>query len=191
MREFINNYFERLKSTVDKLDRREIEGFINVLLSARDRDSTIFIMGNGGSAATASHFMCDIAKGASGEKNKRFKVVCLNDNVEIMMAYANDVSYDEIFVEQLKNQFTSGDVVIGISGSGNSKNVLKAVEYANQNKGITVGITGYSGGALKKMTAHSVNANVDDMQISEDIHMMLVHLTMQAILAKTDEKVRI
>lgn len=181
MKELINNYLERLKNTIDSLDRNEIEGFVNLLLNARENGSTVFIMGNGGSAATASHFLCDIAKGASYGSDKRFKVACLNDNAAIMMAYANDVSYDDIFVEQLKNQLQKGDVVIGISGSGNSKNVLKAVDYANKNGAVTVGVTGYNGGILKGICAHSVNANVDDMQISEDIHMILVHMTMQII----------
>lgn len=176
MIDLINNYFDKLKKTLDNLDRKEIEIFLNLLIKARDEGKNIFIMGNGGSAATASHFVCDFAKGASYGKNKRFKFICLNDNVPIMMAYSNDVSYDDIFVEQLINQFTSGDIVIGISGSGNSKNVLKAIEFANNNGGTTIGITGYNGGRLKEITSYSVNTNVDDMQISEDIHMVLDHL---------------
>lgn len=181
MKKLINNYLERLKTTIDNLDKEEVEGFINLLLNARENQNTVFIMGNGGSAATASHFLCDIAKGASYGCEKRFKVVCLNDNMAIMMAYANDVGYDDVFVEQLKNQLQKGDVVIGISGSGNSKNVLKAIDYANKNNAVTVGVTGYNGGTLKGICSHSVNANVDDMQISEDIHMILVHMAMQII----------
>lgn len=183
MRAQIDNYFDRLKETIDKIDRREIESFINILSEALDKDRTIFIMGNGGSALTASHFLCDIAKGVSYGKEKKFKIICLNDNSAIIMAYANDVSYEEIFVEQLKNQFKKGDLVIGISGSGNSKNVVKAIEYANKNGGITVGLTGYLGGKLKEIATHSINSNISDMQISEDIHLMVVHIAMQ-ILAK-------
>lgn len=181
MRDLIENYFQRLKNTIDKIDRAEVETFINIVRDARDHGNTIFIMGNGGSACTASHFLCDIAKGVNYNKKKRFKVVCLNDNYPIMMAYANDVSYEEVFVEQLKNHFQKGDVVIGLSGSGNSKNVLKAIEYANHNGGITIGLTGYNGGKLKELAQCSVNANIDDMQISEDLHMVLVHLTMQVV----------
>lgn len=181
MEKLINNYLERLKDTIDNLDRNEIETFINLLLKAREQGNTVFIMGNGGSASTASHFLCDIAKGTSHSADKRFKVVCLNDNMAIMMAYANDMSYEDVFVEQLKNQLQKDDVVIGISGSGNSKNILKAIDYANKNNALTVGVTGYNGGILKGICAHSVNANIDDMQISEDIHMILVHLTMQII----------
>ena len=186
MKEKINNYFDRLKNTLDNMDRSEIETFIQVLNQARENGNNIFIMGNGGSAATASHFVCDFNKGASYmyDDKKRFKFICLNDNTAINMAYANDVSYEDIFVEPMKNFFSKGDVVIGISGSGNSKNIVKAIEYANQNGGITVGLTGYNGGKLKQICKHSVNANIDDMQISEDIHMILCHMIMQNINGK-------
>lgn len=181
MKNYIEDYFKKLKTTIDKLDRKEIENFIRLLITARDNDSTIFIMGNGGSASTASHFLCDIAKGMDYKKGKKIKIICLSDNTPIMMAYANDVSYDDIFVEQLKTHLKKDDVVIGISGSGNSKNVLKAIEFANKNGGLTVGLTGYDGGKLKKIARHSINANVDDMQISEDTHLILTHLTMQVL----------
>ena len=140
----INNYFERLKRTVDDLNRDEVATFIQVLNSAREKGKNIFIMGNGGSAATASHFVCDFNKGASymHDNKKRFKFICLNDNVAIMMAYSNDVSYEDVFVEQLRNFLNEDDIVIGISGSGNSKNVIKAIEYTNQKSGISVGLTG-------------------------------------------------
>jgi len=179
--DLIENYFEKLKTSVDALDREKIEQFVKVLIEARDGNKTIFVMGNGGSAATASHFVCDIAKAASYPKEKRYKVVSLNDNLPIMMAYANDVSYDDIFVEQLKNQFQKGDVVLGLSGSGNSKNVLKAINYANQNGGVTVGFTGYDGGELKNIASLSIDANVDNMQITEDIHLILTHVLMRAL----------
>lgn len=174
-------YLSRLQETINRLDREEINTFINALLDARDNDRQIFIMGNGGSAATASHFCCDFNKGSSYGYSKRFKFICLNDNVPGMMAYANDVSYDDIFVEQLKNFFNPGDYVIGISGSGNSRNVLKAVEYAAENGGVTIGLTGFNGGRLKQICRYSVNMNVDDMQISEDLHMMMDHLSMKVI----------
>ena len=177
-------YLNRLQETIKRLDREEINKFINMLLDARDTDKQIFIMGNGGSASTASHFCCDFNKGSSYGFNKRFKFICLNDNVPGMMAYANDVSYDDVFVEQLKNFFNPGDYVIGISGSGNSKNVLKAIEYANANGGITIGLTGFNGGKLKQICTHSVNMNVDDMQISEDLHMVMDHLSMKVITNK-------
>ena len=181
----IEEYLTKLKNTIDRLDRTEINNFINLLLKARDENRTIFIMGNVGSAATASHYCCDFNKGASYGCDKRFKFICLNDNTATMMAYANDVSYTDAMVEQLKNFFKPGDYVIGISGSGNSQNVVKAIEYANQNGGTTIGLTGYQGGKLKQICTHSVNMRVDDMQISEDLHMMMDHLSMRVITGKT------
>jgi len=178
----IDNYFDRLKKTIDNIDKNEIKKVVNILLEARDNEKQIFIMGNGGSASTASHFACDINKGTKQKDKKMFKVICLNDNIPTMLAYANDVGYESIFEDQLKNFLNKGDVVIGISGSGNSENIIKAIEYANLKRAITIGITGYGGGILKQISKHSVNANIDDMQISEDIHMILVHVIMKAIL---------
>lgn len=172
----INGYLEQLKSCIDNLDREEINTFIKVLIEARNNKKHIFIMGNGGSAATASHFCCDFNKGMSYLKDDKFRMICLNDNVATMLAYANDVSYDDVFVEQLKNFLDEGDIVIGISGSGNSKNVLNAIEYANKNNAVTIGLTGFNGGVLKQMVKYSVNANINDMQVTEDIHMMICHL---------------
>jgi D-sedoheptulose 7-phosphate isomerase len=176
MKKHINDYLEKLKTTIDSLDRTELETFIEVLLTARERDNTIFIMGNGGSAATASHFCCDFNKGVGG-----FRFICLNDNIPTMMAYANDISYDDVFIEQLKNLYRAGDVVIGISGSGNSKNVLKAIEYANLMGATTVGLTGYDGGKLKQIARYSVNTNINDMQITEDLHMIFDHMVMSIL----------
>lgn len=172
----INGYFKRLTDAFAGLNRDEINNFMNVLLRARDDGRHIFIMGNGGSGATASHFCCDFNKGMSYQQSSRFRLICLNDNVPTMMAYANDVSYDDVFVEPLKNFLQSGDIVIGISGSGNSKNVLKAIDYANANGAETIGLTGFNGGELKKRAKHSVHVNIDDMQITEDVHMSLCHM---------------
>lgn len=171
-----NVYFSRLKECIDNLDRNEVDEFINVMLQARDRGSHIYTMGNGGSAATASHFCCDFNKGMSYKQDKKFRLICLNDNIPTMMAYANDVSYENVFVEQLKNFLREDDVVIGISGSGNSKNIINAIDWANKNGGITVGLTGFGGGKLKQIAKHSVNTNIEDMQITEDVHMMLCHM---------------
>lgn len=183
-----NDYLNTLKKTIDSISYKEVNEFISALIKAYENKNQIFIMGNGGSAATASHFACDINKGISFKLDKKFKVISLSDNIPTMMAYANDVTFDDIFLEQLKNFLAPNDLVIGISGSGNSKNVIKAIEYANRKNAITIGITGYDGGKLKQISHLSINANIDDMQISEDIHMILVHLTMRLlsqILIKT------
>jgi D-sedoheptulose 7-phosphate isomerase len=172
----IDGYFERLKATIDRVSRVEVGEFMNLLLEALEKGNRIYIMGNGGSAATASHYAADFNKGLSYGKARRFRVHCLNDNYPTVMAYANDISYDDVFVEQLRNFLEAGDMVIGVSGSGNSRNVLKAVDYANANGAVTVGLTGYDGGRLRRAAKHSVLIPVDDMQITEDLHMVLDHL---------------
>lgn len=170
-------YLTRLKSTIDLISREEISRFLNILLDALESEKNIYIMGNGGSAATASHFAVDFNKGLSYGKEKRFRFVCLNDNLPTLTAYANDVGYEDVFVEPLRNFLVQGEVVIGISGSGNSRNVLKAIEYANQQGALTVGITGFDGGALRKMAQYSVHIPIHDMQVTEDLHMVLDHLS--------------
>jgi len=109
-------------------------------------------------------------------------MICLNDSISTMMAYANDLSYEDIFVQQLMNLFTPGDLVIGISGSGNSENVLRAIKYANENNGTTIGLCGYSGGKLGKMVKIPLWIEINDMQKVEDLHMVIVHMSMQRLM---------
>ena len=177
----ITAYFDRLKVTIDKISKLDLSDLMNVLVDAKESEKQIFIMGNGGSSATASHYVCDFNKGISMNQDKKFKFICLNDNIPSLMAYANDLSFEDIFVEQLKNFYQKGDIVIGISGSGNSMNVLKAIDYANENGGVTVGLTGYSGGKLIEMARHNVHIPIDDMQIAEDLHMVLDHCMMKIL----------
>lgn len=184
MKNQITTYFDKLIKTIQNIDTDEVQKCAEILLKAYENENNIFICGNGGSASTASHFACDINKGVSYGLEKRFKVIPLTDSLSTITAYTNDVDYNVIFIEQLKNFFKKGDVLIGISGSGNSRNVLNAIEYVNNNGGITIGWTGYNGGKLKEIAQYSVNANIDDMQISEDLHMVFTHLMMK-ILRKT------
>lgn len=180
----IKEYLLKLSETVNKISVKDVEQCSKVLLQAYENQKNIFICGNGGSAATASHFACDINKGVSYGLDKRFKIMALTDNLATISAYSNDVNYDFIFLEQIKNFYNPGDVLIGISGSGNSMNVLKAIEFVNENEGVTIGWTGFQGGKLKEVSQFSINANIDDMQISEDIHMTLVHLMMKVLRKK-------
>lgn len=177
--DFAKNYLGDLKELINTIDVNEITEFIKRLENAYKNGKTIFIMGNGGSAATASHFACDINKGVSLKLQKKFKVLCLNDNIPIILAYSNDISYDSVFIEQLKNFIGNDDLVIGISGSGNSKNVLNAIEYANKIGAKTFGIIGCNGGRLKNVAQKSLIIMSFDMQKIEDCHMILVHLIMQ------------
>jgi D-sedoheptulose 7-phosphate isomerase len=177
----IETYLTSLQQQIAALDRNELAAFAGLLRDACEQGRQIFIMGNGGSAATASHFVCDFNKGLSYGRERKYKFICLNDNVPALLAYANDVVYEAVFVEQLKNFLQAGDLVIGISGSGNSSNVVRAVEYANANGAVTLALVGYDGGRLKQTARHCVHVPVADMQIVEDIHMVLDHMTMRVL----------
>lgn len=172
-------YLRGLNELLDIFPHEQFEEIAKVLLSAYDEGRYVFTMGNGGSGATASHFACDINKGCCLELDKKFKVICLNDNVPTILAYANDLSYKDIFVEQLKNFLQQGDVVIGISGSGNSENVIRAVSYAKEKGAKTIGLTGFNGGRLAQIVDIPFVVAVNDMQKVEDVHLIIVHMLMQ------------
>jgi len=182
--EFAADYLSGIQSLLENFDTHGFERIVEKILEAYDAQSRIFVMGNGGSGSTASHFTCDINKGCCMDLNKKFKMICLNDSIPTLLALANDVSYDAVFVEQLKNFFLPGDLVIGISGSGNSPNVLHAIEYARMHQGITIGFSGFSGGKLAALADIAWIAPVDDMQKIEDMHMIVVHMIMQAVRNK-------
>ncbi|MBU2488261.1 MAG: SIS domain-containing protein [Proteobacteria bacterium] len=178
---FSRGYISALKEVLDAFDHEGFEAMILAMLEAREKGAYIFVMGNGGSASTASHWVCDVNKGCSPGESGRFRMICLNDSISTMLAYANDLCYADVFVEQLKNFFNPGDVVIGISGSGNSENILKAVAWAREQGGTTVGLTGFSGGRLAGLADIPIVARVNDMQKVEDVHMIIVHMAMQRL----------
>lgn len=175
-RQAIHNYIMLEKQVLESLPVESINAVMNVLEHARSEGKRVFICGNGGSASTAAHFECDFNKGISYEQDIKYDFECLSDNVPMMMAIANDISYDEIFVIPLKNKLKSEDIVIGISGSGNSENVVRAIKYANEIGAISIALVGYDGGLMKKIARHCIHINVDNIQIVEDIHLMLDHL---------------
>lgn len=177
-REQIRQYIELEKAVLDSLAENQINEVMNVLEQARLARKRIFICGNGGSASTASHLECDFNKGISYTQEVKYDIECLSDNVPMMMAIANDLGYDNIFLEPLKNKLKPGDIVIGISGSGNSENVVRAFEYANQIGAETVAFVGYKGGKLKKLAKYNIHVQIDNMQIVEDIHLILDHMMM-------------
>lgn len=187
----IQDYLRRVKETIDQISVDEVNSLLNVLNQARLDEKNIFIFGNGGSAATSSHFVCDFNKGVSEHVSPRFKFHCLNDNVPTMMAYSNDIGYEVIFEGPLRNFMKSGDLVIGISGSGNSPNVINAIRYANDNGGVTIGLSGYDGGKLKSLARYGVHIPVANMQIVEDLHMVLDHLMMTVLChAAKDQRIQ-
>ena len=181
IKQFTLNYLNGLKKAMDSLALEKIEEIYQLILEALNRNSQIFIMGNGGSGATASHFACDMNKGVKKGLKKAPRVICLNDNVPIMLAIANDISYNHIFMEQLKNFLIPDDLVLGISCSGNSENVLRAIEYANKNDAKTIGITGFKGGKLSQIAQTVFTVPINDTQKVEDIHMTLFHIIVQNI----------
>lgn len=172
----IENYLDLVKDTIDKLDRAQIGEAIEAFMRAYREGRTIFLFGNGGSAASASHACGDFLKGASYGLEKRFKIISLVDNLPALMAIANDISYDDIFIEQLKNFLQPGDLVIGISGSGNSANVVKAMAYAKEKGAQTIAFCGYTGGKIKQMASIAVHSVAMDMEVAEDIHMIVFNI---------------
>ena len=169
------------------LDIDAINAAMNMLNEALETEKNVYIFGNGGSAATASHFTNDFNKGISEYTEKKFRFICLNDNIATVMAIANDISYEEVFRFQLTGRIKAGDLVIAISGSGNSPNVINAVKYAKEQGNTIIGLTGYSGGELKPLSDVSLHVPVDDMQITEDIHMLFDHL-MMSVFCKNIKK---
>ncbi|MEO6938946.1 MAG: SIS domain-containing protein [Candidatus Kapaibacterium sp.] len=170
-------YLKYFNDTLSTLNESEIEHLLDVLQDAYELDKTVFVIGNGGSAANASHFANDLCKGTlqSMDQTKRLKAHSLTDNVALMTAYGNDEGYASIFEQQLRTYAKVGDVVIAISGSGNSPNVIKAIEWANENGLHTVGVTGFGGGKLKDIAQSSVHVPLNDMCTSESVHSVIFH----------------
>ncbi len=176
MEAFVENYIAQNLTLLKSLDAREIARIIAEFEKARDARKRIYAIGNGGSASTASHFVNDMGKGASIGRETRFKTIPLTDNVEWMTALSNDLCYEDVYVEQLKNFAEPGDVLLAISGSGNSENVLRAVRYANEVGCITIGFTGFEGGKLRELVQHCVVIPSDHMGRIEDMHLILQHM---------------
>lgn len=176
-----DRYFQELGFALSQIDRNMIERMVETLKGAYERESTVYICGNGGSAATASHIVCDFNKGISIHHDKKFHFTCLNDNMAMIMAISNDICYEDVFLVQAEGRVAKGDVLIGISGSGNSENVIRIAEYFNKKDNTVIGLTGYDGGILKRMSDIPVHVPVNDMQKAEDAHMSILHLCAQII----------
>ena len=184
--EYIRKYFDEIGRILQDLPQAEIARTIDILTWARTEGKRIFVMGNGGSAAMASHFVCDLGKGTVQEGKPRFKIMSLNDNVPLLTAYANDFGYETVFAEPLASLAEPGDVAIAISSSGNSTNVLRAMEVARERGLTTIGITGFEGGRLKEkvdvcVTVPADSQHPDAMQHAEDGQWVLLHVIFVAI----------
>ena len=173
---FLETYKTSLQQAIDLVDIAKVQQAIDLLTAARSNGKHIFVCGNGGSASSSSHFVCDMVKGASFNKPERFKIMALTDQMPTITAYANDVSYDSVFVEQLRNFAQPDDVFLCISGSGNSPNVLRAIEYANSAGCKTIALTGRDGGQLGPMAQLNIHVPVPHMGRIEDVHMIICHM---------------
>lgn len=172
--EFADGYLAYLSEVLAQIDRRAIAAFAEELLSVRERNCRIFFLGNGGSAATASHWVNDLTRW----RGRPFRALSLTENVALLTAVANDYGYEHVFRQQLENLMGPGDMVVAISASGNSPNVVEAIEYANANGAVTVGLTGFDGGRLREIAQVVVHAptNPGEYGPAEDVHMILDHL---------------
>ena len=172
----VTQYIEQVRITLSELPVEKIERMIEILQGARAEKRRVYIFGNGGSAATASHFTCDLNKGATCSGQPRFRAIALTDNLPVITAWANDASYEDIFAEQLENHIEAGDVVIGISGSGNSMNVVNALKLANSRGATTLALTGFDGGKVKDIAQICLAVRNNSVEQVEDIHLLLEHL---------------
>ena len=172
----IKEYLETEKKAIDNLDIKAINMVYSILADALESKKRVFTFGNGGSGSTASHMVNDFNKALFKGTNNVFNFICLNDNIPSILAISNDISYDDVFLYQLRGRLTSDDIVIAFSGSGNSKNIINAVEYARECGTTVIGFTGYDGGKLRKLANYSIDTNIDNMQITEDIHLIIEHL---------------
>jgi D-sedoheptulose 7-phosphate isomerase len=184
------NYLQRLQQEVDGVDLADLENWANLIYQAYEQGNFVYIFGNGGSGTTASHMAEDLGKSTLREEDlhdesrRRLKVLSLTDNAGWLMAVGNDLAYDQIFVQQLMNYGSAGDLVIAISGSGNSPNVLNAVDWANRHGLVTFGLTGYDGGQLKDLQQQGLHVALDDMGMVESLHLCLFHWVLNDVHAR-------
>lgn len=171
---YVRTYLETLRVSLDEIDEADVLAVADVLMQAYEGCRRVFVMGNGGSAAAASHFACDL--NLATRERKRLQAVSLNDNTPLLTALANDFGYGEVFREQLANLVTAGDVVIVISASGDSENILKAVRLARERGAVTVGILGFGGGEAGTLVDHQLTISNQDFFVVESVHATLAHL---------------
>ena len=183
-------YLDRLNTEISRLSQPDIQQMADLIYEAWQNDKFVYIIGNGGSGTTASHMAEDLGKSTlrsedlRDESKKRLKVLSLTDNLGWIMAVGNDVAYDQIFVQQLMNYGRPGDVLLAISGSGNSPNILNSVDWANRHGLITFGLTGYKGGKLESIQQHGIHVDLDDMGMVESIHLCLFHWVLNDVYAR-------
>jgi D-sedoheptulose 7-phosphate isomerase len=192
----LDEYLKRLQAELDRVDRAQVIALADAIHEAWENERFVFVFGNGGSATTASHLAEDLGKGSlreadlRDESRKRLKVLSLNDNCGWLTAIGNDCGYDQIFVQQLMHYGRPGDLAIGISGSGNSPNILAAVDWANRHGLRTFGMTGFDGGKLKGMQQAGLHVALDDMGMVESVHACVLHWVVDDLFARVNREGR-
>jgi D-sedoheptulose 7-phosphate isomerase len=176
MSDYIVEYLNSITSKIKDLEIDNISKAISSIKEAHEKDRRIFVFGNGGSAATANHFAADFGKNAIKDDDNRFKIISLSNNISIITACGNDIGFETVFEEQLKNLMHDEDLIICISASGNSPNIIRAVEYARKRNGTIIGITGFNGGKLKQISDFNININSESYEQIEDMHLMITHI---------------
>lgn len=182
------SYLDKLITVLNASDIADIDNAVDIIENTWRGGKQIIVLGNGGSSMTAIHMITDWNKMVYLSTGVPFRGRTLVDNIGLIMAYGNDISFNDIFSEQLKNILQAGDLVIAISGSGNSENVIRAVDYANGNGAVTLGLCGFNGGKLKEIAQHKIWVNVNDMQLCEDVHAIFGHIVMQRLCALGDHR---
>jgi len=185
---YCEEYVGRLREMLDEISPEQVARAAGMLQEARGRGSRIYIFGNGGSAVTASHFAVDLAKGTASPDKPRFRAISLSENVAVLTAVGNDYGYDEIFEEQLRGLVESGDLAIGISASGNSPNVLRAIEYATAHGAATLGLVGFGGGKLASLADLALVVKPRNYGLSEEAHLILIHILTQYLKNELAER---
>ena len=191
-----SSYLNRLKDEIDRLDQGAIQRWADLVYSAWEQEKFVFVFGNGGSGTNATHFSEDLGKSSlrpddlMDEGKKRLKIMSLTDNLGWIMAVGNDVGYDQIFQQQLMNYGSDGDLVIAISGSGNSPNIINAVEWAKRHGLTTFGLSGYGGGKLKEIQDDGLHVALDDMGMVESIHLCVFHWVLNDVYARINQEGR-
>ena len=175
----IRSYLDRLLKTLDGMPVDDIARLSEMLYRAYSDGKQVFILGNGGSASTASHMAADLGKNTIGPNMRRFRIMSLNDNIPLLTALSNDLGYDNMFAEQLQNLIQPGDVLIVITGSGNSPNVLKAMEYAQSRSAQVAALLGFGGGKASKLSDLNVLIDSDDYGVVEDAHLIVNHILVE------------
>ncbi len=186
----VRPFLERVTQELARIDTREVRALADAIFDCYQHGRTVFVCGNGGSGSSASHFCEDLGKGTlrredfDDDKKKRLRIMSLTDNTPYILAWANDEGFDRVFVEQLKNLASPGDLLIAISGSGNSPNILRAVDWAKRNDLRTFGCTGFSGGKLRTLAHQNLHVPLDDMGIVESIHLTAFHWVVDNLHAR-------